>query len=433
MRLFTELTRALPFFRSHAYERAVVRLAAGPVGSTIGERGLAAIRRVRSLRRALIVADTNLGDAVLLQPSIAALHHRFPTCHVDYAFNRKMARLIGPDPAIHTAHPVFSGGDGSRAADLEALREVLRRGRYDLVVNFCPFFTGRDLGSAGVSVIHPLGFAIELLRAHREGGVASMAYRAMAWTDRLTAECAGAALARTSPTPFAGTRVFVRTSAARRARRLLDGRGPAVFVNPDTSNHSTFLGVDLHVELIRRLVETDLVGALVLGRGFTFRRVEDEILERLPAALRDRVVPCPDRLDLEDLAALVDSCRLYIGGDTGPLHIAAARKVDPEVRHRFANRTAVIGVFKASDPRIYGYDSDRAEMIGSSQQAPAITVEGLPPCKNLTCSLQRISASCAAVACQKALTAEAVALAAITLLAAEASDRAAAHSAAVAV
>jgi hypothetical protein len=65
----------------------------------------------------------------------------------------------------------------------------------------------------------------------------------------------------------------------------------------------------------------------------------------------------------------------------------------------------VVGVFKATEPRLYGYDSHRPDMADSSQDAVAVTVEQRPPCKNLTCSLQRVTASCPAVACHDALEA----------------------------
>jgi 3-deoxy-D-manno-octulosonic-acid transferase/heptosyltransferase-1 len=427
MKLFTELTRALPIFRSHAYERTVVGLASGPVGSAIVRRSVKALEGVSALQRALIIADTNIGDALLLQPAVTALHHRFPACRVDYVFNHKMSHLVGADPAIGTSHAVLRGGSHSRRANLDRLREIFETTTYDLVINFCPFVTDRDLETSAAVVIQPLAFAIELLRSHRGGEIASMPYRVMVYIDDLAKRIPAVAPTRDSAPAYPGTRVFVSARWAERAARLLDEHGVGagaklVFVNPDTSNYSTFAGAPFNAEVVRRLLGSGRVDRVLLGRGFTFAGVETEILDALDEAERERIVVCPESLDLEGFAALVDRCAVYVGGDTGPLHIAAARTIDPEGTRSYRNRVAVIGVFKATDPRIYGYDTARDDMVDSSRSAVAVTVESRPPCKNLTCSMQRISASCPAIVCQDELSPEAVADAALDALDAHRAD-----------
>jgi ADP-heptose:LPS heptosyltransferase len=421
MKIFTQLTRALPFFRSHAYERMVVGLASGRIGSMVADRGLAALDGAPIPDRALVVADTNIGDAILLQPAIAALKQRFPACRVDYAFNRKMAELTGSDPELHAAHPIFSSGDDTTAANLDRLEGILHGATYDLIINFCPFFTGRHLDADGRVVIHPLGLAIALLRSIRSDTIAAMPFRVASWVNGIADRILGHA--EGDDPPFPGTSVWIRAKRARRVAQMLDGMcgsgtDRAVFVNPDTSNYSTFAGAEVHAEIIRRLAGIDSIGPIILGRGFTYRGVEHEILAALESRVRDRVTLCPNEVDLEDFAALVDRCAVYVGGDTGPLHIAAARKLDPDGLTSFSNRLAVVALFKATEPRIYGYDTDRADMIDSSQDATAVTVEARPPCKNLTCSMQRISQSCPAVACQDELDVDAVVEAASAALAA---------------
>jgi hypothetical protein len=137
--------------------------------------------------------------------------------------------------------------------------------------------------------------------------------------------------------------------------------------------------------------------------------VEDEILEGIPGESASRMVVCPESLPLEDFTALSDRCRVFISGDTGPLHLAAARKLDPRGQHSYLNRTAVVGVFKATDPRIYGYDSTRANFVAAAQDAPSWSLEAAPDCKNLSCSLQRITQTCPADRCRDALDPEAAA------------------------
>jgi ADP-heptose:LPS heptosyltransferase len=414
MKIFTQLTRALPMFRSNSYERAVVRLAAGSVGATVAARSMAALKRVRRLRRVLLIADVNIGDAILLQPAIAAFRHRFPGCQVDYVFSYKMATLLGPDPEIHTSFPVLRGGSDSTPANLDQLRQILRNSSYDLVVSFCPFVTARQLGDTACPVITPLGFAIELLRAVKEAEIAAMPYRVASWIDEMAASLPAVAPTRSAPFEFPGTRVFLSSTSIQRGQGLVhdlgvESDGSVIFVNPDTSNYSTHLGVEFHVELVQRLLGVDSIGAILLGRGYSYPGIEHQIMDALGRHHDQRLQPVPKELSLDDLAALIDRCAAYVGGDTGPLHIAAARKIDPTGATKPANRLAVIGVFKATEPRIYGYDSHRPDMIDSSQDAVAVTVEERPRCKNLTCSMQRISSSCPAVECHDLVNPELVA------------------------
>jgi hypothetical protein len=112
------------------------------------------------------------------------------------------------------------------------------------------------------------------------------------------------------------------------------------------------------------------------------------------------VLLTPPEFSLVDLAALVDHCDVFVSGDTGPLHIAAARKHVVGTGTELRNRTSIVNVFKATDPRIYGYDSARPDLIDAGQEAPATVFSAEPPCKRLSCSLQRITASCAATLCQ---------------------------------
>ncbi len=98
--------------------------------------------------------------------------------------------------------------------------------------------------------------------------------------------------------------------------------------------------------------------------------------------------------DLPLYATLVDISDVCITGDTGLMHIAAAQKISSLSNNAFQNKTAMVTIFKASEPRIYGYDSFNDHIIDSSQEAAAKVFEVKPKCKHLSCSLQRVLKSC---------------------------------------
>lgn len=405
MKAVTGLMQLLPPRAAGAVERATLGLASGAVGERARNAALAALDRVAAPPRSvLVVADVNIGDAVLLAPAVEALVRQLPGCEVDFVCHRKMGELLEPDPAIRRCHPVLVGRRAEHRGNVRAVRDIVRAGGHDLVIGLCPFLSTSVYGAAGRPAIGPLALEIDILRACRSGQVASLPYRVTELVRLVAERVPGGRPEAIRPR----LRIFPGRGAVERVERFLAGSGVGaddrlVVLNPDTSNRSTFPGVAFWIGLLRQLVESAEPDLVVLGRGFVHRGVEEEILAGLGPGVRDRVLPAPADLPLPELAVLVDRCDGYVGGDTGPLHIAAARKLDPGGAEVFRNATAVVGVFKATDPRIYGYDSRDARFADTEQDAPARTLEARPPCKNLSCSLQRITETCSTRVCHEAL------------------------------
>jgi ADP-heptose:LPS heptosyltransferase len=69
---------------------------------------------------------------------------------------------------------------------------------------------------------------------------------------------------------------------------------------------------------------------VVVTAGPSDRDAADRIIEtaraRLPGACADRILRCGD-FSLVELRALLERSAVYIGGDSGPLHVAAATRV----------------------------------------------------------------------------------------------------------
>jgi ADP-heptose:LPS heptosyltransferase len=66
------------------------------------------------------------------------------------------------------------------------------------------------------------------------------------------------------------------------------------------------------------------------------------VLDALPEAARSRVLDLVGRTDWDTLGALIARCRLFLGPDTGAMHLAVAVG------------TPVVAVFGPTDPRRYG-------------------------------------------------------------------------------
>jgi hypothetical protein len=118
----------------------------------------------------------------------------------------------------------------------------------------------------------------------------------------------------------------------------------------------------------------------------------------MPSRFISKVKLIPARLSLEAYAAVIDLCDVFISPDTGPLHIAAARKYSRTGRYEFSNRTAVQSYFGATPPRMSGYDSSQRGYLPANQDAPSWCHEAASACRNITC-LNKIYKTCRQVRC----------------------------------
>jgi hypothetical protein len=141
---------------------------------------------------------------------------------------------------------------------------------------------------------------------------------------------------------------------------------------------------------------------ILLGEGHSEKGLGEKLLSTLPAGARGRIVLVPSSLSLDAYAALIDFSDFFISGDTGPLHVAAARKHSKDGSSVFRNRTVVLSVFGATPPRFSGYDSRRVGFMGSSQDAPSDAYQSRSSCRNITC-VHKMALVCDAKGCFQSL------------------------------
>jgi hypothetical protein len=201
-----------------------------------------------------------------------------------------------------------------------------------------------------------------------------------------------------------------------------------VFLNPDTASPFTRIPFEAQAELLRRLVKAPFRGVpgsarpkalgesptgkgadksetaarVLLGEGHTDKGIGERLWLTLPLWLRDRVTLVPAAMPLATYSALIDWSDLFLSGDTGPLHIAAARKFDRGRHAPLRNRTRVFSVFGATPPRFSGYDSRQPGFLGSAQDRESRTYQSVSACRNLTC-LHKMARECDAKGCFQGL------------------------------
>ena len=136
---------------------------------------------------------------------------------------------------------------------------------------------------------------------------------------------------------------------------------PVVIINPGTSTYGAYKRWPLssYVNLADELIERhDLAVVFTWGPG------ELEMVEEIAANMRNRAIIAP-KTSIKQLTELIWRAALFIGGDTGPMHIASVAK------------TPVVAILGPTDPAVIGPYGNRHQVI----------TKGLPcsPCRNRRC------------------------------------------------
>ncbi len=382
----SRLTERFPPTGSRFLDCSIQAMVGNPFWSAVlARRNRRVVRGLESFGSFLVVPDIHIGDAVMSQPALTALRDFFPDAKVDYLVNRTAAPLVEGNPEASRVLPFFSTGFFPSASELSALTKMIRDERYDLVLSFCPYINKRDIGLNGAGLINIMSHSPTVVRNERRPAVINhFAHQ----TYRFILDLLSVVARPKRPEAFPGLHLWVGDTGVEEARRFLAEAGlaagaPVVMLNPDAASPFTRIPDEIAAGLLDHIVRLDC--ALLVGAGHSDPGIGERILATLPSSLRPKAVLVPTRLSLEAFTALVDKCDALVTADTGPMHLAAARRSSRSGRYEFRNRTAVLSVFGATPARMSGYDSFRPGYLPSSQSAPSWSYTAGSRCRNITC------------------------------------------------
>jgi lipopolysaccharide heptosyltransferase I len=291
-----------------------------------------------SPQRFLIVRLSSIGDIVHALPAVAALGEGFPQSEIHWVVESRYALLLEGNPYLHRVVELDTLGWRRRLTTGATLREIgrglwaLRAPRYDAAIDFQGLWK-----SAVVAWLsrarERIGFAKPWLREPSA---------AVLYTQRISpgerkhviemnlalVEQLGAHAPRWQfPLPrTAADDACVETQLA--ALNVKD----FIIINPGGGWRSKCWPPESYAQLVRRL-EAALPEQILLTGSAGEENLIATILQRARSR-RARYLPTR----LVQFIALARRARLFIGGDTGPLHLAAAVG------------TPIVGIFGPTDP-----------------------------------------------------------------------------------
>ena len=356
------------------------------------------VRSLKAFRRFLVISDIHIGDAVMTQASITAVRDLFPDAHVDYVINKAARPLIEGNPEVTRVLPFFTGGFFPSAADLAELSDLVKREPYDLCLNFSPFIKDKDIVADGHGILNILTHSPVIIGNEK----ATVRINHFIYHDyRFTRDLLSIVAQPVRKEAFRGVRLTLTDSAIERAWRFASDAGlsaamPTVFYNPDGASRFTRMPFEKQADLLARLARLEAL--ILLGAGHSEAGIGERLKASLPVLFRSKVKIIPSDMPLEVFSALIDFSDVFISGDTGPLHLAAARRYSRSGRFVFRNRTAVLSLFGATPARMSGYDSFQAGYLPANQDAPSWSYTSGSPCRNITC-LNKMFKTCRSVRC----------------------------------
>jgi len=370
-------------------------------------KNLAILKSVKKFERILVIPDIHIGDAVMLQGAVTAFRDFFPNARIDYVIKKSVACLLEGHPDVSNLYPVFTGGIFPNEADIAAIRKIATDTPYDLCFNCSPFFGDKDFPK-GQKLLSLLTVAPRSVRNDIDRtGINHFMFLSYDFPHKLLSQVAP----QVRPGPFQGAKIILSAGAAQEAEAFLTSTGlpkdkPLLLFNPDTASRFTRVPFEKQVEFLKLLARQDL--NVLVGTAFVEKGIEERLMTALSEEERSRMRVVPLSLSLEGYTALTDLADVFVSGDTGPLHMAASRKLSRSGGHTFRNRTFVVSVFGATPVRSAGYDSNDPLLPPANQDAPSKAYVSESPCRNITC-VNKMAKTCRTVRCFEVLDVQRIA------------------------
>ena len=283
--------------------------------------------------RVLLIRLRLIGDVVLSTPVIRALRRAYPDSTLSYLVERDAAPVVAGNRDLDQIIVVERTRGVRRVLDDVKLAWQLRRDRYDVVIDLhggprsswltlatgAPQRIGYDMAGRQWMYTRTIPRARELRPRHSVLNQWDLLEGIAGWP----AEAAdpGRDAVAMPVDPEADRRIVARLRSAGVA-----AEHSLIVLHVSASNPFRRWPEPAFAQVVASLVSPSPDRRVILSSGPSDRLAADRIVAAaralLPDAARSQVIDFGE-FDLAELRALVERSALFIGGDTGPLHVAA--------------------------------------------------------------------------------------------------------------
>ena len=282
----------------------------------------------------LLIRPRLIGDVVFTTPAVRALRRRFPEAWISYLVELEAAPVLRNNPHLNEVIVAPRPRGWRRLhGDLWLARE-LRAARFDLVIDLhggprsswlawatrAPQRIGYDV--VGRSWMYTT-------RVHRPRELRPRHSVQNQW-DLLIPLGIAPPDPRRDPTEMAEDAAAVATVASRLTEAGIRATQTLIVVHVSAGNPFRRWPAGAFAELVEGLAAADPARRIVVTSGPSDAGARQRVIEMARSRLADTRAPAvvdAGEFSLEELRALVSRAALYVGGDSGPLHIASTSSV----------------------------------------------------------------------------------------------------------
>lgn len=295
-------------------------------------------KRLSNIKKILVLRLDHIGDLMLSMPCLSSLRTSFPTSYIDIVINSTTKPIAEMIPYVNNVTcydaKFFDRTGKVKAFDLVRAIEFVKRVRskkYDLIL---------DLRGSLMTVLLAV-MAKAKFRLDRGTYLLLRKIRAIRSGERVyknEAEMCLDIIAQAGLPVVRETHLRFYTSDITFARSLLKKDRLNFVIHPGGNPQLKRWSLDRYAELIRRILSDYKASVYIIGSS-NEQGLASSIMSQVGGG---DVSDLCGKVMLRQLPAFLKECDLFIGNDSGPMHIASICG------------TKVVGLFGPTDPNKFG-------------------------------------------------------------------------------
>ena len=308
-----------------------------------------------------VVRLSSIGDIVMTEPVVAALRRAYPDAEIAFVVKSRYRELVDAHPDITRVHELRN----SSVTGLGRLCSELRSHRYSTVVDLHHNLRSILLGACARSSI------VSTYRKREPGDAVRVRYRRQAF--RASKRLVSRYLDSLKPLGVGAERVrprlFVSDASVAGARGRLSewGLGEQTFaaVAPAALWSTKRWPAERFARVASVLASERGLDILLVGSNAD-RGLCEDLLRGIDAGSR-RVVNAAGTTGLGEFAGVLGAARVFVGNDSGPMHMAMARG------------TPTVAIFGPTDPGQFDFADDA--VVYADLECSACSFYGTKTCR----------------------------------------------------